>query len=192
MSTASDAAGFPTSAKVRALQSRIGWLCHVCRMLAAGYAVWTLWLAISFWLNAPLVERRFAVLAGVEPIAVSDGTRLAGFSLSFLTWLLVAAACWTAWVLFSSYLEGRIFAVSSASRLRLLTLLGISAVALDVAVRPVLVRLVTGAAPAYSKAPYYYFSPNDLALLMFLIALFAVAHIFKVAAELADENAAIL
>jgi hypothetical protein len=192
MPSASIASGLPNPLKVQALQKRIGWLCHLCRTLAIGYAAWTLWLVISFWLNAPLIERRFAALAGTEPAALSDGTRFAGFSLSMLTWLLVAATCWTAWLLFTSYLEGRIFTVASADRLRRVTLLGIGAVLFDVITRPAQLWLVTGAAPDYSRAPYYYFAPNDLALLIFLIALFAVAHIFKVAAELADENAAIL
>jgi Protein of unknown function (DUF2975) len=192
MPSAAIASGLPNPMKVQALQKRIGWLCHLCRTLAAGYAAWTLWLVISFWQNAPLVGRRFAALSGTEPVLVSEATRIVGFSLSMLSWLMVAATCWTAWGLFTAYLDGRIFTIGSASRLRRLTLLGIGAVLVDVVSRPALVWLVTGQTPAFSRAPYYYFAPNDLVLLIFLVALFAVAHIFKVAAELADENAQIL
>jgi Protein of unknown function (DUF2975) len=192
MSSLAVSSDLPNPLKVQALQKRIGWLCHVCRTLAAGYAAWTLWLVISFWQNVPLVERRFAALAGVDAVPLSGGARFAGFSISFLSWLLVAMTCWTAWQLFTLYLQGRIFTVRSSGLLRRVTLFGIAAVLFDIVMRPALVWLVTGSVPAYSKASYYYFAPNDLALLIFLIALFAVAHIFKVAAELADENAQIL
>lgn len=178
--------------RVRLLQKRIGWICQAGRFLAAGYALWTLWLVVSFWMNTALVERRFAMLAGIDAHAVSGTARLAGFALSTVTWLAVAATCWAGWRLFSSYLEGRIFTPQSAGLLRQTTLLGIAAVFFDIAARPVMVWLVSGAFPVFSRSPWYYFSPNDLALLIFLLSLFAIAHIFKVAAELAAENAEIL
>ena len=37
-------ADLPSPPKVQALQKRIGWLCHLGRLLAAAYAVWVLWL----------------------------------------------------------------------------------------------------------------------------------------------------
>jgi Protein of unknown function (DUF2975) len=178
--------------RIHTLQNRIGWICRLGRYLSAGYALWTLWLVVSFWLNAPLVERRFAALAGLEAHSVSAATRLAGFSLSFVSWIAVAATCWAGWRLFSAYLGGRIFTPDSADLLRRTTLFGIAAVLIDVAIRPMLVWLVSGVFPQFAKAPWYYFSPNDLALLIFLLSLFAIAHIFKVAAELAAENAEIL
>ena len=76
--------------------------------------------------------------------------------------------------------------------MRQTALLGIGAVLIDIIIRPLMVWLVAGVVPAYAKASYYYFSPHDLALLIFLLSLFAIAHIFTVAAELADENAEIL
>lgn len=192
MTVLSDSGPLPNPAKVRALQQRIGWLCHLGRLLAVAYALWTLWLTISFWLDGGMAGRRFAMIAGVPFTEVSGSVRFAGFSLSFVTWLIVAATCLTAWKLFSSYLQGRIFTAGAAGLLRQTTLFGIGAVLLDMLIRPIMVWLVAGTVPSYAKASYYYFSPHDLALLIFLISLFAIAHIFKVAAELADENAEIL
>ena len=182
----------PSPPKVQALQKRIGWLCHLGRLLAVAYAVWELWLVVRFWLDSGKAGRRFAMVAGIEPVDVSSGARLAGFGLSFITWLIVAACCLAAWKLFSSYLHGRIFTADAAALLRLTALLGIGAVLIDIVFRPLMVWLIAGVVPAYAKASYYYFSPHDLALLIFLVGLFAIAHIFKVAAELADENAEIL
>ncbi len=178
--------------RIEALRHRVGWICQTGRILVAGYALWILWLVISFWSDASLAARRFATLAGMEPAEISLATQLSGFLLSLTTWLLVAATCWTAWRLFTAYLDGRIFTFGSADLLRRTAMLGIAAVVFDIMIRPLMVWLVTGQVPDYAKASYYYFSPNDLALLIFLTSLFAIAHVFKVAAELADENAEIL
>ena len=185
-------ADLPSPPKVQALLKRIGWLCHLGRLLAAAYAVWVLWLTVSFWMDGGMAGRRFAMIAGVPSAELTGGARLAGFSLSFITWLVVAACCLTAWKLFSSYLQGRIFTADAAGLLRQTALLGIGAVLIDIIIRPLMVWLVAGTVPTYAKASYYYFSPHDLALLIFLLSLFAIAHIFTVAAELADENAEIL
>jgi hypothetical protein len=185
-------AGMDAPLRLRQLQARVGWICQLGRILAAGYALWTLWLVVSFWTNSALVERRFAMVAGIEPHTVSGIVRSGGFALSAATWLAVALTCWTAWRLFSAYLKGRIFTPESAGLLRQTTLYGIAALLFDISIRPFMVWLVAGSAPSFANASYYYFSPNDLALLIFLIALFAIAHIFKVAAELASENAEIL
>jgi Protein of unknown function (DUF2975) len=192
MQTIASRVEMPSPEKVIALQKRIGWLCQLGRGLAAAYALWTLWLTISFWLNGDLLAQRFARLAGVEAALPDMATRLVGFSLSFATWLMVAATCSTAWKLFTSYLQGRIFTASAAGLLRRIASLGIGSVLIDVAIRPLLVWNMTGTLPSHAMAGFYYFSPNDLALIIFLVSLFAIAHIFKVAAELAEENAEIL
>ena len=182
----------PAPRRVQALRKRIGWLCHLGRLLAVAYAVWVLWLTVSFWMDGGMAGRRFAMIASVPSAELTGGVQLAGFGLSFISWLMVAACCQTAWKLFSSYLRGRIFTADAAGLLRQTALLGIGAVLIDVVIRPLMLWLVAGVIPAYSKASYYYFSPHDLALLIFLLSLFAIAHIFTVAAEMADENAEIL
>ncbi len=192
MTFVSSSADVPNPVKVRALQKRIGWLCQLGRMLAAAYAAWTLWLTLSFWANGALVAHRFSFLGNVEAAEVSGSIRAVGLGFSLSSWALVAATCYLGWQLFSAYLQGRIFTAGSALMLRRITLFGMAAVLADIVIRPVLVWLVSGTAPDFAKASYYYFSPNDLALLIFLLSLFAIAHIFKVAAELADENAEIL
>ena len=182
----------PASVRILALQGRIGWICQIGRVLAAGYALWTLWLTATFFADGALVGRRFGMIAGLGPVEVTSGQQWAGFGLVMVDWLVLAITCGTAWQLFTSYLNGRIFTPDAANLLRRTALSGIAAVLLDLALRPVLVWLVAGTVPAYAKASWYYFSPHDLALLAFLVSLFAIAHIFKVAAELAEENAEIL
>ena len=46
--------------------------------------------------------------------------------------------------------------------------------------------------PPGSRHIGLYFQPNDLLNLMFLGGLFALAQVFKVAAEIAEDNAAIV
>ena len=181
-----------TSRRLEELQHRIGWICQTGRLMAAGYALWTLWLVVSFWGSMDLPGRRYAMIAGISPIEITGPVRFAGFGLTLTGWLMVAATSLTAWRLFSAYLEGSIFTPKAANLLRSTALLGVGAILLDLVMRPLIMWVVAGTMPTFAKASYYYFSPHDLALLIFLVSLFAIAHIFKVAAELAAENAEIL
>jgi hypothetical protein len=178
--------------KIQVLQRRIGWLCQLGRLLAAAYALWTLWLVVSFWSDPNRVARRFSMISGAEVRDIGSGTLFTGLALYVLDWAVLALTCYWAWQLFTGYMQGRIFTAGAAGLLRRVTLAGIAAVVADIVIRPFVVLLVAGRVPAFSVASYYYFSPHDLALLTLLVSLFAIAHIFKVAAELAEENAEIL
>jgi hypothetical protein len=95
------------------LRRRIGWICHALRLAAIAYCLWVLWVHAQFWTDERLVVSRFGHL-GVDAAGVGATQRIEAFCVSFVIWLLLAAACYSAWSLCSTYLAGRIFTRDAA------------------------------------------------------------------------------
>ena len=96
------------------------------------------------------------------------------------------------WRLAGTYLEGRIFTVDAALWLRRTGLAGISAVIVSVFMRIVTASILVGWFVPISPRGYYYLLPQDLLHMIFAVFVFALAHIFKAAAEMAQEQAQIV
>jgi Protein of unknown function (DUF2975) len=176
----------------QALQRRIGWLCHIIRLIAAAYALWILVLVLTFWGDPDRVMRTYSHILQANIIALTNGQRLAGFAVSMGTLTLAIIACWSVWQMFSGYLAGRIFTVDSAIWLRRIGTFGLMAHGLDILTRPLVFAIVTWHMPAGQRATGITLGPNDLLIALFLLGLVALAHVFKAAAEIADDNAQIV
>jgi len=174
--------------RLEALRRRIGWICHALRLTALAYCLWVLWLHAQFWTDEPLVVSRFGHL-GVDAADLSGVQRWEGFGVSFVIWLLLAAACYSAWSLCSIYLSGRIFTRDAALWLRRVALFGLGAALVDIATRPLVSLIVTAHKGAGQHVVSVFMRPEDLSTLMLLATLLALAHIQKAAAEIADEHA---
>lgn len=174
------------------LRRRIGWLCQTIRLIVAAYAVWVLWLVFSFWGNGAWIVQIYSGLHQMPVLPLEAWQRIAGLCISLTTWSITAVACWCAWRLFSTYLKGQIFSVDAALWLRRVGIFGLSAMGLDIVTRPLVSALVTWHMPAGHRVLGINLNPHDLLTIMFLVSLVALAHIFKAAAEIADENAQIV
>lgn len=180
------------SARLDSLRQRIGWLCHALRVAALGYCLWTLYTIVRFWSDEALVVSRFGKPLGVDVVGVTGLQRLGAFSVSFLIWTLLAAACFSAWRLFSIYLDGRIFTPDSTAWLRRLALFGLVAALVDIATRPLTSLILTAHKDAGQHVVSVFFRPEDLSTLLLLATLLSLAHIQKTATDIADENAQIV
>ncbi len=174
--------------KYDALRGRIGWLCQLLRFAAAAYGVWTFATIAYFWSDESLVVGRFSAL-GVDVAGASAAQRLAAFGVSFVIWLLLVAACYSGWRLFSIYLAGRIFTADAATWLRRLALFGLLAALIDIATRPLISIILTAHKEAGQHMVSVFVRPEDLSTLLLLATLLALAHIQKTAAEIANEHA---
>jgi len=177
---------------VDALRRRIGWLCQTLRFAAVAYALWVFALLAMHWGNAADVTRAYSHLLKTDLLEVPAPQRAGGFLLHMIPWSLIVLTCWNLWTLFSGFLAGRVFTVDAALTLRRLALAGLAAEAADMALRPILSILVTLHMPPGSRHVGFFFQTDDLLNLMFLGGLFALAQVFKVAAEIAEDNAAIV
>ena len=91
-----------------------------------------------------------------------------------------------------TYLAGRVFTRDAALWLRRTGLAGISAVIVSVLVRVVIASILVGRLVPISPRGYYYLLPQDLLHAIFAVFVFALAHIFKAAAEMAEDQAQIV
>ena len=180
------------SAADAALSARIGTLCRILRLAAPAYAAWVFALLAMHWSDAADVARAYGHWLKIDLPDVPIVARAAGFLVHMVVWGLIVGACANLWLLFSGFLAGRVFTVDTAVTLRRLALFGLAAELADMLSRPILSMLVTIHLPPGSRHLGFFFQPNDLLNLMFLGGLLALAHIFKVAAEIAEDHAAIV
>jgi Protein of unknown function (DUF2975) len=166
-------------------------ICQIVRVLAVTYALWSLWLTVSFWTRSDLVFKRFKWLTDSQDFTVTPVIQGFGLALNLGIWILLAVACFEVWRLFSAYLAGNIFSKESTSRFLKISVLGLATMGLDLLCRPLFSLLVTSALPPLSRINFY-FNPHDLMLILLLLGLYALGHIFRAASEMAEDQAHIL
>lgn len=188
--TTADSADRP--AYVIALRGRIGWICQLVRYASVAYAAWVLALIAMFWMDGDKVRRLHSFLTKAQLTEAPPLNRALGFALGFIDWLFVAAAVYAVWRLMGEYLKGRIFEPAAATWLRRIGTFGLGAMAVDIALRPLMTAVSSLHMPEGMRFIAIHFQPNDLLNVLFLSAFIALAHIFKSAAELADDHAQIV
>jgi hypothetical protein len=174
------------------LRRKIGWLCQFVRFAALAYAGWVCWTVATLWLDRDRVSRAYGTWLKADLSGLQDWQMLAGFAVHTLICAFVLAACRSTWQLFSGYLQGRIFTLDAAIWLRRIGFFGLLAEIADIITRPILSVIISAHLPAGHRMVGIAVNQNDLAFLMLLTAILALAHIFTKAAELAAENEAIV
>jgi hypothetical protein len=177
-----------------ALRRRIGWICQITRVSAVIYALWLLYSLVTYWSIVERIDAGHGRMLNKDLSQIEPWQQVWAFALQFGNWLLAAYVAYSAWRLFTLYLDGRIFTLDSAVWLRRIALFGVIAQTLDIVTRPVLSVLLTLHFPAGQNLRLIsvYLVPNDLALLVLLFGLLALAHIQKTAAEIVDDTAQII
>ena len=182
----------PAPTSLATLRARIGWLCQILRFAALAYPLWILVLLALHWSNADEVTRAYSHWLKAQLLEVPTAQRLGGFLIQMVPFGFTVAACWNLWTLFTGFLAGRVFTLDAALTLRRLSLFGLTAMAIDIAARPLVTGLMSIHMPPGSRHLAVFFQPHDLLNLMFLGGLLALAQVFKVAAEIAEDHAAIV
>lgn len=171
-----------------ALTRRIGGLCRTLRIAVIAYGLSAFWAAAAFWSDEQRVASHFLNALSVDVSGASASQRLGASCVSLMVWLLLVAACYSGWRLFSTYLEGRIFTPDAARWLRLLALFGLIAALVDIATRPIMSLILTAHKAAGQHIVSLYLRPEDVSTVLLLATLLALAHIQKTAADIADEH----
>ncbi|MGL4324758.1 MAG: DUF2975 domain-containing protein, partial [Beijerinckiaceae bacterium] len=153
---------------------------------------WILFMLVTFWSDRAAVVRNFGLRMKTDISGMADWQRLAGFSIDFGLWILVALACWSGWRLFSNYLAGRIFTAESALLMRRLAVYGLSAQGLALLARPVIFIVLSLHLPPGQRMLGFFTQPPDLLNVLFLFSILAFSQIFLVAADVADDHAGIV
>jgi hypothetical protein len=149
----------PQDAKLLTLRRKIGWICQMVRLAAPAYAAWVLYLNADYWSDAAAINNGYGRLLQRDLSAIAPWQQASAFG----------AALW----------------------LRRLALYGTVSQILSILTRPLVSVILTLHFPANQKLRIVniFFQPNDLAFLLLLFVLLALAHIQKSAAEIASEHA---
>ncbi len=187
----SESDNFDAPAASPALRGKIAWICQSVRFAALGYAIWTLYINVSYWSDVARINAGYGRLLRRDLSGMEPSQQAAAFAVHFFVWLIAAYACYCAWRLFSAYLRGDIFSAGAALWLRRLALSGIAAQLSGIAVRPL---ILTWHFPAGQNLRIVdiFAQPDDLSTLLLLFGLLALAHIQKTAAEIAVDHARIV
>src|SRR5262245_1172285 len=192
MSDAVHHATFPTAPSE--LRSRIGWICHAVRIAAVLWIGWGFATLLIVWRDKAQVTEGWGRLFAMDLSGISDARYGAAFVVALVDIAFAAVVVVCVWRLAGTYLAGRVFTLDAALWLRRTGLAGISAVIVSVLVRVVVTSILVGQfLPISSSYGYYiYLLPQDLLHVIFAVFVFALAHIFKAAAEMAEDQAQIV
>lgn len=187
-----DAASEHTTPDIARLQRKIGWICHSLRIAAVGYVAWVLYILLTFWTDASAVAAGYGRMIKSDLSAVAQWQQGAALAVDLVVWLAAAIACYCAWRLCATYLEGRIFTVDAATWMRRIAVWGMVSQILSIVTRPLVAAILTSHLGDGLRTTHVFLHPNDLLVMVLLAAVLAFAHIQKTGAEIAVEHAQIV
>jgi hypothetical protein len=173
------------------LRGRIGWICHGLRLAALLWIAWILVMVLITWSDRTPVLQAYGQWLGMDLTGVSASRYAVAFGLVLADLAVAATVAFCIWRLFGTYLAGRVFTTDAALWLRRTGVAAIAAVVIDVLLRLLIVSLLSGQF-ILVPARGFFVLPQDLLHLIFGLFLLALAHIFKAAAEMAEDHAQIV
>jgi hypothetical protein len=176
----------------RDLRARIGWICHALRIAAVLWITWNLAFVVYYWSDKAQILQNYGLAFSADLGDVSAARYAAAYAAVMVSLAVGAVVVVCIWRLAGTYLAGRVFTLDAALWLRRTGLAGISAVIVSVLVRVVVASILVGRFVPISARGYYYLLPQDLLHAIFAVFVFALAHIFKAAAEMAEDQAQIV
>jgi DUF2975 family protein len=174
------------------LRARIGWICHALRIAAVIWIGWVAVMTVVAWSDKAQVLQNYGRLFSTDLSDVSAARYAAAIVVVILSVASAVSVVICIWRLASTYLAGSIFTVDATIWLRRTAIAGLAAIVVSVIARVVVASILTGQLVPLSPLGFYYVLPQDVLHLIFVIFVLAVAHIFKAAAEMADDHARIV
>lgn len=193
---------WPTSASMEtadprphaALRARIAWLCHLARAAAIGWAAWALFAMMWVWLDPAKIAGMLGRYLNADLGVLSPSQVTWGVAAQLAAWIPMAAVAYCIARLFGTYLGGRIFTVDATVWLLRIGIAGLITVAISIAMRRIVWLILTSHAglPLGTRLFTQLVVPNDLLDVLFSLFVLALGHVFKVAVQIADDNASIV
>ncbi|WP_406854120.1 DUF2975 domain-containing protein [Alsobacter sp. KACC 23698] len=175
-----------------ALQRRIGLLAGNMQVGAILWFVAVLLQTLIFWGRPQHVREVYSRILGVD---VSQQSVSAFAAAVMLVGLVVLCGAWLAvrvWQLAGTYRRGGAFTVEAATRLRGLALAGLVSLGADIVVRHLVAPVMTFGLPGGPHFTGPWITSQDLLYGLMILFLFALSGIFLAAAEMAEDQAAIV
>ncbi len=182
----------PLGSTVRSnLRARIGWICHGIRIAAAAWLGWMVVMTLISWSDKAAVLKAYGNWFSTDFSAVSNARYAAAFAVVLMTLLTAVPVAVCIWQLAGTYLAGRVFTVDAAVWLRRAGIFGVVAIIFSIVARAVVASIIAGQLVLIPPRGFFVL-PQDVLYLIFALLVLALAHIFKAAAEMADDHAQIV
>jgi len=182
---------FAETAPMIALNERLRWACLGIRGVSVAWILWDWTVSLYIWSDRATMLDRLDRLYGLDTSSVSAGGYFGAAAMAVLSMTVATIFVGYLWRLVRVFLEGRVFSVDAADRMRDLALAGVAATLVDVVVRPIGAAMLStellGKIP-----PYNWFAPHDLLYLLISGFVFALGVIFRSAVQMADDHARIV
>src|SRR5262247_3845043 len=172
------------------LRARIACICHALRLAAVIWVVWEIGRFVIHWSDKAAVlqsyERVFSTI-----LVVSTARYAVAFGVVMVSMAAIVVIAFCIWRLAGTYLAGRVFTVDAALWLRRTGIAGVAAILVNVSARVVVASIIAGQ-PILIAPRGSFILPQDLLHLIFALFVLGLAHIFKAAAEMAEDHAQII
>jgi hypothetical protein len=173
------------------LRARIAWICQALRIAAVVWLIWELVFVVIHWSDKVQILQNYERLFATN-LVVSTPRYAVAFAVVMLSIAAAVPIAFCIWRLAGTYLAGHVFTVDAALWLRRTGIAGLAGLAVSVVARVAVASILTGQWVPMSPLGFYYILPMDVLHLTFGIFVLALAHIFKAAAEMADDQAQIV
>ena len=173
------------------LRARIAWICHALRIGAVVWIGWgVVWTLVS-WSDKTRTLKSYGFWFSADFTGVSDARYTAAVVVVLLSLSAGVPVVICIWRLAGTYLAGRVFSVDAALWLRRTGIAALAAIVVNIIARVVVANIIAGY-PILIPPRGSFVVPQDLLHLIFAVFVLALAHIFKAAAEMADDHAQIV
>jgi hypothetical protein len=173
------------------LRARIAWICQALRIAAVVWVVWEVVFVFIYWSNKAQILQNYEQLFSTS-LTVSTTRYAIALAVVMLSMTTLVPIAFCIWRLAGTYLAGHVFTVDAALWLRRTGIAGLAGLAVSVVARVVVASILTGQWVPMSSRGFFYILPQDVLHLIFVTFLLGLAHIFKAAAEMADDQAQIV
>jgi len=198
MSTMSPASSLDqVPAPPSALRARIRWVCHLLRIAVVLWAGWLLLNIILgwYWSNPGKMMENLGRALNADLSGVSNAQVTSYHAIALCLWLFIAATAYCVWRLCGTFLQDRVFTVDAAVWMRRAGIIGLVSVLIGIVWRRAALFILTGHAHLPAATLLLFGQPvnsADLLRAVFSLFLLVLGHIFKTAAEIADDQARIV
>src|SRR5499426_1220962 len=172
------------------LRARIAWICHALRLAAVIWVVWQFVFVVIHWSDKAAVLQNYERLFSTV-LVVSTARYALAFGVVMVAMAAIVVIAFCLWRLAGTYLAGRVFTVDAALWLRRTGIAGLAGLIVSVIARVVVASIIAGQ-PILIAPRGSFILPQDLLHLIFALFVLGLAHIFKAAAEMAEDHAQII
>jgi len=178
--------------RIANLRHKIGWICHAIRGLLVFNVVLSLYgLFHSYLLRKP-EELGGIAATGIDFSGASDSQWNTVLVASLALWFVIVFTNYAIFHVFTLYLDGRVYTIEAAIWLRRAGWLGFVTVIADFVWRTTVVYVLAAHLPDSVPHKHMFVGTADVSHLALALILFALGHVQKTAAEIADDHAQIV